>query len=707
VAFQCIIPDQSGGESIIIPIEDVLPQLDTDTLKCLQEPVYPFGVNAYPVLTGDLTGTSETGTSEQVGIRYYRAQLDHIEMTGRSPLSPASLNALTVLDERLGKPEQFTQLHLEAGEIVFMHNQKVLHGRSGFSPDSDRLLYRIRLHIDSLTTMDQSQTHAQTHAKSVIPTPTHKTVNAPWIALPQTPDPSPNPAQRFTPLTVTPGLDPTQPEYQVSLPPHFFDPGYSQHPASLDSISTPPVDPRHPATDVSTVSVALAQAQAHLTQANQLKALNRFDDVLHHCHQASQLTPDNLNILNACGKLLLRVGQFAEAIPLFRRCLDIAPTDFDSGLALSSLLDHAQDKAAAQATLKQVVRHHPYTWKTPHDPQKKTILRIRGMDGSAYQIIRRSDGFFKYILKGGHFSIRNLVEKQHYNLLILNLLDNNIDPLTDIPQPDLIINTLACPDLKRLSLLTAARFLDRYPHIPVINHPRQVLGTTRERNALRLNLISGVNFPRTERLFWDGHSLDELVQEILGLGFKFPLIVRQVGSQTGKSVALLNDETSLRDHFQNSPTYRNYYIIQFYDCKNSQGYFNKIRMFFVDGTLYPVANLFHDAWNVHSGDRYQVMDKLEWTQEQEKSFLQNPNTYLGQSNIDKLYQIRDIINLDFFGIDFTILDDGTLFIFELNAAMRHNFDHAQNFPYTRPYLEAVSRAFNQMVQRCLEAQLSV
>lgn len=39
VAFQCIVPAESGGESILIPIEDLIQRLDPETIKHLQEPV--------------------------------------------------------------------------------------------------------------------------------------------------------------------------------------------------------------------------------------------------------------------------------------------------------------------------------------------------------------------------------------------------------------------------------------------------------------------------------------------------------------------------------------------------------------------------------------------------------------------------------------------------------------------------------------------
>lgn len=666
VAFQCIVSDHTGGESIMIPVTDLLKHLDSDVVEQLRAPVYPFGSQSYPILAG------ESGHEQ---IRYYRSQIDRILERGAPSLSKRHRDAIETLDEVLQQTDQFSQFHLQAGHIVFMNNLKVLHGRTGFSPESDRLLYRVRLHVNSLASVDPTQPLEKVQPSNLMMTPTevpsdHK--GDPIISTTSNHDDNP-----LLDSTSNQGNDTDNTTDNTNA---------TAHQGNL---------PEHR---------SLEEAEKHVALADVLNDLHRFDDALTHYRHASQLAPNNLAILNAYGTFLLHTGQFVESAKAFCRCLKIDPHDYDSGLALSSLAHSHGDHETAQSVLKQAIQKHPYVLKHPLDPQKPTLLRIRGLDGSAYGILQSSNGSYKKLLRGGHFSIRNLVDKKRYNLIILNVLDNNVDTLTDLPKVDLLLNTVACPDLKRESLLAAARLVDRYPAVPLINDPRHVLETTRERNALRLNLIPGVRFPKTERLRWDGNSLDAMIREILGLGFSFPIIIRLVGSQTGSSVAFIEDEAELRSHFQESQPNREYYIIQFQDCCNSQNVFNKIRVFFVDGNFYPVANLFHDSWNVHSGDRYQVMDKTQWTQDEEKSFLRDPVRYIGSDNFDKLCKIRDVVGLDFFGIDFTILEDGTLFIFELNAAMRHNYDHAKNFPYTEPYLQRVSIAFDTMIQRRLNRQ---
>ncbi|MDJ0517474.1 MAG: TauD/TfdA family dioxygenase [Trichodesmium sp. MO_231.B1] len=626
VAFQCVVADNKGGETIMVPVEDILQHLDDEVVTLLRDPVYPFGKDTYPIISG---------TSDYPQIRYYRSQIDLMLADGLLSLSEKHQFAIDALDALLTQTDLLDKFYLKTGQIVLMHNQQVLHGRTGFSEESDRLLYRVRLQVPGLgyiTAETPSEQPAQLNYSS-------------------------NPLLLSKP---NPGVHNLQ-----------------QHPEDVNT---------------------------HLASALKLQRERRFDLALKHYQRASELTPNNPDVLNAYGHFLLLTGQFTEATAIFRQCVAIDPNGYDSRLALSSLAHQLGNNTEAKNALIEVTQRHPYIVQGRYDPQKPTILRMRGFERSAYQILEQGDGTYQKLLRGGHFSIRNLVNKSKYNLVILNIFENNIDMVDNLPEFNLILNTIACPDSKRESLLTTARFVDRYPNIPLINHPRRVLETSRERNSLRLNLIPGVQFPKTERLWWDGTSIDAMVKDIFGWGFVFPIIVRQVGSQTGQTVGLVHSEAALRSHFENSPVNQDYYVIQFKDCRNQQGIFNKTRVFFIDGNFYPVAHLFNNSWNTHSGDRYNVMNKFEWMQAAEKSFLGDPYGYLGAENFNKLYQIRDLVGLDFFGIDFTILPDGTLFIFELNAAMRHNFDHAKNFPYTEPHLKRISHAFNAMVQKRHEIQ---
>jgi tetratricopeptide (TPR) repeat protein len=592
VGFQCVVADESGGETVMVPLEDILQNLEPDTIALLREPIYPFGQGRYAILSGN---------GESTQIRYYRTQIDHsLELEGSS-LPKAHQAALKKLDIVLEQLASRTPFEVHSGQILLMHNHKVLHGRTALGSESDRLLYRIRFHANSLQ-------------------------------------------------------------------------------------STEPTIP--------------GSVEAHLSLAAELEQLDRFEAAATHYHHATMLT-NEVEVLNIYGNFLLRRGNFTEAIDVFRKSIALDPQDYDGGLSLASIADYAGDQQESEKRLKQVLRYHPYRPEEEPDPQKPTILRLRGFEAAAYGIVRHSDGSYRKLLQGGHFSTDHLFNHESYNIDILNLFEDNLNQVETLPKFDLFLNTIACPDSKQDSLKTADQLILRYPHVPVINPPRLVLETTRERNSFRLNTISGVTFPRTEKFWWDGVASEQVVKKIMDAEFEFPVIVREVGTQTGQTVALIQDKTALQSHFEGSPPNRAYYVIQFKDCSIQPDVFHKMRIFFVDGVLYPVANVFHNAWNIHSGDRYSVMDQQEWMQEEEKKFLNDPRSYLGHDKVEKLYAVRDLIQLDFFGMDFTVLQDGTLFIFELNAAMRHNYDHVRTFPYTRPYLERISHSFDKMLQERL------
>ena len=642
VVFQMVRSDDHGGDSVIVPIEDLLPRLTENAIACLREPVFPLGGDPHPILWGE---------TDACQIRYYRNQIDKALQEGAS-LTNRQMAAITELDEVLVNTDAFHRFHLRSGDVLFMHNTKVLHGRTGFDDASDRLMYRYRLYAPGL----------------------EGTPSTP----PESPKAQTTPIVKFAPPVIARAAPPANPAGKDEPAPQERDGELERW---RDRVAQSP-----------------DEAEVHMRLATELENQGQLEESLAHYRRAVDLKPDDDRLLEFYGDVLLQLGNFKDAFSVYRRCLTLNPDNYDAGLAMSSLLREAGKDDAAQEVLAQVMRRHPYVLHGRMKPEKPTILRIRGIERSAYGIWRRPDGLFDYILRGGHFSIRDLVRKNRFNLFILNAFENNLDGMTELPRFDIIVNTIACPDLKRESLLAAARFVDRYPSVPLINHPRRILETSRDRNHHRLNVIDGVHFPKTERVWWDGRSVDRLVDEIHGLGFIYPLIIRRVGTQTGTSIGLIQNETMLRDYLGRNPGGTEYYCIEYKDVRRSDGLYGKTRTFCIDGRYYPVANLLHDEWQIHSGDRYSVMADNGWTQEREKAYLGDFIGYIGEENFNKLRRIRDLLQLDFFGVDFTILDDGSLFIFEINAAMRHNYDHVPRFPYTKPYLQRISRAFHAMVE---------
>ena len=99
--------------------------------------------------------------------------------------------------------------------------------------------------------------------------------------------------------------------------------------------------------------------------------------------------------------------------------------------------------------------------------------------------------------------------------------------------PSLIFNQIADADTHRGALERCIELCDQV-NTTVINHPRHVLQTGRERVAAALQGIPGVRMPRTVR--FQPRSPDEVFEQAAGQGIAFPCLARVAGEHHGRSM---------------------------------------------------------------------------------------------------------------------------------------------------------------------------
>lgn len=401
----------------------------------------------------------------------------------------------------------------------------------------------------------------------------------------------------------------------------------------------------------------------------------------------------------ALAKEHVRAGEFDQARALFEQCIRRDPRDARALLGLSALRWRERDRSAARSLLRLAVEIAPVTGPARPDPAAPVVLRTRCVDSADYRVGRRRNGEFKLLFKGGHFSISNLLLEPDFDLYVAHILEGRDDAFASAAEPDLLLNTMACADRGQRSLAALGRYLAERPGLPVINRPEAVARTTRDGNYRRLGAIEGVRFPRTERLALDAEPA-VLIDRIASAGFSLPLIVRSTGRHTGRAMWLCTSRDALSGALAELAGDPEAYVIQYFDCR-AGGVHRKARAFFIDGKTYPVAYLASDEWQIHSGDRYRVMSRSPALQAEERRYLADPAAVLGDRAYRALERVGAALELDFAGVDFTVTPDGELIVFEANPAMRHNFDYATAFPYTRPHLQRISDAFAGMVDRHL------
>ncbi|MBM3565266.1 MAG: tetratricopeptide repeat protein [Alphaproteobacteria bacterium] len=461
-----------------------------------------------------------------------------------------------------------------------------------------------------------------------------------------------------------------------------------------------------------TVKIRRMPGRSATTLVDALISAGRNDEASAHCRRALAEQPENPTLLRDAADVLLVQGRYREALDFYRRAAARAPGDQEIHELLAAVHWKLDEAAAARGVLADFFRAHPIQdWDRGRD-DSPAILRLSGLDATICRLDERTKHRPATHYRGGYFLTTHLLPRGRYRVQNWTIAQDNINSRADVPAHDLLLNTIADADAESRSLLALSAYMKARPTMPIVNHPDRVLTTTRDQNARRLNAIEGVLFPRTERFRPDGAGPEAAAARVRALGLAYPLIVRETGTHTGRTVALVESEAKLVRYFANAAKKGGdeFYLIEFIDERfvgpDGKSYFNKKRVFCIDGRLYPVVSHVDRVWNVHGHNRLAVMKKNPWMQAQEEQYLADPAKSIGGKTYRILEDLGASVGLDFCGVDYAVRRDGTLLVFEMNAAMRHSHDHARNFPYMRPFMESISEAFAVMLTRKLAAARS-
>ncbi|MEM9477796.1 MAG: hypothetical protein AAGA71_21115 [Pseudomonadota bacterium] len=443
-------------------------------------------------------------------------------------------------------------------------------------------------------------------------------------------------------------------------------------------------------------------AARRLRLAKVLLGTRRLDLARRHALRAAALAPTGWSRALDLGRLLFQLGEFEQARHWMSLGLETGIPNATAMRTFSALLTQAGKAEESRTLLTATARECAFELPRRIDPSKPNVLQIRTPENSTMKVGRdKMTGLNMTAYCEGHFSTRHLLATSQFNVIHANIAGNHLPALAGLPEIAVVINTVSCPDLNADILEKISDFCRQLGDVPMVNHPGAVLRTTREMNAQRLGALDGVQMARTLIFVNDGAPKD-VAQSLEVHGIGYPMILRKAGTQTGHTLAKIDGRASLLSYLSGMPHGTRLYAGAFIDCRDACGTYRKTRAFFIDGQFYPVANLKSDHWQIHSSDRYRLMHTSEAMQIDEERYLANPVEYLGKSRLERLYAVRNLIGLDFFGIDFTTAPNEELLIFEANAAMRHNYDHVDTFPYTKPYLDRISNAFTRMIHQRAE-----
>jgi hypothetical protein len=179
-------------------------------------------------------------------------------------------------------------------------------------------------------------------------------------------------------------------------------------------------------------------------------------------------------------------------------------------------------------------------------------------------------------------------------------------------------------------------------------------------------------------------------------GVRAPMLVRPIGSHGGQGLTLVTAEAAAASDVAPPAPGRDHYVTGFRDFRSADGLYRKYRVIFVDRRPYPYHLAIGTDWLLH----YETSGTADAPERlaEEMRFLENPRAALGGMAMDAVAEIGRRLDLDFCGVDFSLLEDGRVLLFEANATMLAHPEAADGpLAHKNPYVERILAAFRAML----------
>ena len=386
--------------------------------------------------------------------------------------------------------------------------------------------------------------------------------------------------------------------------------------------------------------------------------------------QAAALSPDNIDAIYNLGFVCAKLTRPDEAERSYRRVLELDPEHIDAHVNLSALLTEAGRTAEARSHLDFAYRRKNLFER--RSPQAiKTVLLL--LDAGK-----------------GNMNLTHLFNQKTNNIIDWIVEYAPPGQIANLPHYDLAFNAMGDPDVTGDTTEAVKRFLATTAK-PLLNHPDKVARTARDKLPALLEGIPELLVPAVWRFAdpgeWDPSLADRL-----------PLLVRPVHTHGGAGMVLATsaEELARCRTEQSGPVY----VSPFVDYRSPDSWFRKYRMIFIDRKPYPYHLAVSQKWMVHyvTAD----MEESPWRLAEEKAYLENPEALVGSANMRAIRTIGERMDLDYAGLDFSILADGRILVFEANPTMLvHPEKQSGPLAHKNAYVERIFGDFEELLVRAV------
>lgn len=298
---------------------------------------------------------------------------------------------------------------------------------------------------------------------------------------------------------------------------------------------------------------------------------------------------------------------------------------------------------------------------------------------------------------GGNTPVEFLLEGSGIELVTLYVVPGA--PLPPIPEHDVAMVVVCDSHDTRATLAEIERVVAQWPR-PVINQPRRLAELDRDRLYPLIKDVPGLAIPMTARM--KRVELTALAQGRIALkdvlkDGGYPLVVRPVDSHAGFGLDKVDDHIALLAYLAQRPE-ENFFVSRFVDYSDADGLFRKYRVVTVDGKALACHMAIADQWKIWYLNTDMTTNPA--LRAEEAAFMEKFDHEFGAKHAGALKEMVARIGLEYLTIDCAETRLGELLVFEADsAAIVHNMDPPQIFPYKPPQMHKIFAAFQEMIVR--------
>ena len=378
------------------------------------------------------------------------------------------------------------------------------------------------------------------------------------------------------------------------------------------------------------------------------------------------------------GAAHFNLGEFEQAVDACRKALSLDPGHLGAYATLAQALARLHRTEEAERVRAEWARR-----------QGVVVTACRKAQPDARVLLIGAAEFC-------NVPTQDLFDRDWFETISINLLppgEAGDDPATrvgQLPDFDVAFNAVGDADRGDPYFGPALDLCNRLGR-PVLNPPNRIARTRRDRLPLLLADIPGLATPAIRRV--TPADLTALAADPQAA--RWPILLRPIGSHGGDDLQHFDGPEGIAAYLEAVPA-DEYYLSDFWDFRSQDGHFRKYRLIFVDRQVFPYHLAITDKWLVH----YWRAEMADWMKREEEAFLADfRNAFRGPA-ADAVLEVARRLDLDFAGMDCTILPDGRVLVFEANATMLvHLRESREAFAYKHAHVPRIIDAMADLVRR--------